>query len=419
MTTIIDKVVHTFSQHYTDDLDRSFMVKGGTVDQALALKDATRHKQPAGKGSWVSSRKQENTVNDKNDKTMKGVLTDLGVNDMREETTIGGFMNQNTSPTSSSTTSTCTFVPDDNQPPLSSSQKVTTHTVRSRSNVKSDVVPSFPDSISPSTSSSPSSSSSSPSTSSPSSSSSTSSSPSSTSSSPSSPSSSSSSSYCGKSQRDMEDAAFNDAFPSLSSSGMEGLKFDDSEYDILRYDGQEDSDEMVFEKQVKNEISQTRKSTKINKNEDDLSVKPDNDKAKDKIKNTGLGGFIKGDVQSIGISNQTRLNLINSGAPQTYIRSTSVPYVPDAPYLPLKSDLPINPSWNPRNWVANKVLTPQELDKRDSDRHGMMQGKGAWVSYRTTSEPITVVTPDKRKVVFVYMYFIELFYLIIVCIQFL
>ena len=390
MTTIIDKVVHTFSQHYTDDLDRSFMVKGGTVDQALALKDATRHKQPAGKGSWVSSRKQENTVNDKNDKTMKGVLTDLGVNDMREETTIGGFMNQNTSPTSSSTTSTSTFVPDDNQPPLSSSQKVTTHTVRSRSNVKSDIVPSFPDSISPSTSSSQPSS-----------------------------SSSSSSSYCGKSQRDMEDAAFNDAFPSLSSSGMEGLKFDDSEYDILRYDGQEDSDEMVFEKQVKNEISQTRKSPKINKNEDDLSVKPDNDKAKDKIKNTGLGGFIKGDVQSIGISNQTRLNLINSGAPQTYIRSTSVPYVPDAPYLPLKSDLPINPSWNPRNWVANKVLTPQELDKRDSDRHGMMQGKGAWVSYRTTSEPITVVTPDKRKVVFVYMYFIELFYLIIVCIQFL
>ena len=390
MTTIIDKVVHTFSQHYTDDLDRSFMVKGGTVDQALALKDATRHKQPAGKGSWVSSRKQENTVNDKNDKTMKGVLTDLGVNDMREETTIGGFMNQNTSPTSSSTTSTSTFVPDDIQPPLSSSQKVTTHTVRSRSNVKSDVVPSFPDSISPSTSSSPSSS-----------------------------SSSSSSSYCGKSQRDMEDAAFNDAFPSLSSSGMEGLKFDDSEYDILRYDGQEDSDEMVFEKQVKNEISQTRKSPKINKNEDDLSVKQDNDKAKDKIKNTGLGGFIKGDVQSIGISNQTRLNLINSGAPQTYIRSTSVPYVPDAPYLPLKSDLPINPSWNPRNWVANKVLTPQELDKKDSDRHGMMQGKGAWVSYRTTSEPITVVTPDKRKVVFVYMYFIELFYLIIVCIQFL
>ena len=391
MTTIIDKVVHTFSQHYTDDLDRSFMVKGGTVDQALALKDATRHKQPAGKGSWVSSRKQENTVNDKNDKTMKGVLTDLGVNDMREETTIGGFMNQNTSPTSSSTASTCTFVPDDIQPPLSSSQKVTTHTVRSRSNVKSDIVPSFPDSISPSTSSSPSSSS----------------------------SSSSSSSYCGKSQRDMEDAAFNDAFPSLSSSGMEGLKFDDSEYDILRYDGQEDSDDMVFEKQVKNEISQTRKSPKINKNEDDLSVKPDNDKAKDKIKNTGLGGFIKGDVQSIGISNQTRLNLINSGAPQTYIRSTSVPYVPDAPYLPLKSDLPINPSWNPRNWVANKVLTPQELDKKDSDRHGMMQGKGAWVSYRTTSEPITVVTPDKRKVVFVYMYFIELFYLIIVCIQFL
>ena len=317
------------------------MVKGGSVDQALALKDTTRHKQPAGKGSWISSRKQEENITITNDgvngKQMKGILTILDSVESKEETTIGGFTNTSTS-TSIPTSTTVVHVP--------ASHKESTHTVRSRSRITDDTaVATISKDLS----------------------------------------------YYGKSQRDLEDAEFNDAFSSISSSGEKALQFDYSENDILTYDG-EDGFEEKSENSVENDQRKDRNHTGLKKNANYTDLK------KEVVNNTGLGGFNKNEIQSTGLSNQTRLNLINSGATPTFLRATSVPYVQETPYLQVKSDLPQYPNWNPKKGSGKDILTPQELDKKDSDRHGMMKGKGAWVSYRVATVPINVITPDKKKV---------------------
>ena len=321
-------------------MNRSFMVKGGSVDQALALKDTTRHKQPAGRGTWISSRKEEDVSingNEVNGKQMKGILTDLDSVEIKKGTTIGGFPNTSTS---IPTATTSVDVP--------ANQKVSTYTVRSRSKITDDTTIST---ISKDIS------------------------------------------YYGKSQRDLEDAAFNDAFSSISTSGEKALQFDDSHNDILTYDGEHGFEE-GSKNRVENDNLKDRNNTKTKKSANHTDLK------KEKVNNTGLGGFIKSETQSIGLSNQTRLNLINSGATPTFLRATSVPYVQETPYLHPKSDLPQYPSWNPKKENGKNILTPQELDKKDSERHGMMKGKGAWVSYRVGTVPVNVVTQDKKKVIF-------------------
>lgn len=62
------------------------MVKGGTVDAALALKDSTRHKQPAGRGTWVSTRADGKEWNGKKN----GVLKEISEH-RTEETSLGGL----------------------------------------------------------------------------------------------------------------------------------------------------------------------------------------------------------------------------------------------------------------------------------------------------------------------------------------
>ena len=326
------------------------MVKGGTVDQALALKDTTRHKQPAGKGSWISLRKQEEDITISNDevngKKMKGILTILDSVESKEKTTIGGFTNTSTS-TSIPTSTAVVHVP--------ASHKESTYTVRSRSKTTDDtMVTTISKDIS----------------------------------------------YYGKSQRDLEDAEFNDAFSSISSTGGKALQFDYSENDILTYDGEHGFEEKS-KNSVENDQQKDRNNTEMKKNANHTDLK------KEKVNNTGLGGFNKNEIQSIGLSNQTRLNLINSGATPTFLRATSVPYVEETPYLHAKSDLPQYPNWNPKKGSGKDILTPQELDKKDSERHGMMKGKGAWVSYRVATVPINVITPDKKKVI--KLNFIKLF----------
>ena len=59
----------------TGELDRSFNTRGGSVDTALALKDATRHKQPAGSGAWISTRGKDVLDSSKGNKK-RGIFTE-------------------------------------------------------------------------------------------------------------------------------------------------------------------------------------------------------------------------------------------------------------------------------------------------------------------------------------------------------
>jgi hypothetical protein len=61
-------------------------VTGGTVDAALALKDSTRHKQPVGRGTWVSTRADGKEWNGKKNGVLKEI-TDRST----KETSLGGL----------------------------------------------------------------------------------------------------------------------------------------------------------------------------------------------------------------------------------------------------------------------------------------------------------------------------------------
>ena len=49
-------------------------MRGGSIDTALALKDATRHKQPAGSGAWLSSRTKDDLEASMSEKK-RGIFT--------------------------------------------------------------------------------------------------------------------------------------------------------------------------------------------------------------------------------------------------------------------------------------------------------------------------------------------------------
>lgn len=49
-------------------------MRGGSIDTALALKDATRHKQPTGSGAWLSSRTKDD-LEDSMSKKKRGIFT--------------------------------------------------------------------------------------------------------------------------------------------------------------------------------------------------------------------------------------------------------------------------------------------------------------------------------------------------------
>ena len=59
LSLILFLFLSLFTDTLSGELDRSFKVRGGSIDTALALKDATRHKQPTGSGAWLSSRTKD------------------------------------------------------------------------------------------------------------------------------------------------------------------------------------------------------------------------------------------------------------------------------------------------------------------------------------------------------------------------
>ena len=68
-------LVLIFNDMPIGELDRSFLTKGGTVDTALALKDATRHKQPVGSGAWISTRGKDD-IDALMGKKKRGIFTE-------------------------------------------------------------------------------------------------------------------------------------------------------------------------------------------------------------------------------------------------------------------------------------------------------------------------------------------------------
>lgn len=285
--------------YYLAELDRSFTVTGGTVDAALAMKDTTRHKQPVGRGTWVSSRVKKGTG--KNETVIdpskkKGVLIEY-TDRSEKQTNLGGFGDFKSS----------VAEVEETEKEAQIEREVVKHTSPSVSKMSSLI----------------------------------------------------------KSTPELDDDDFDFDFHGLGPAYNPFFK------PARGTDSWE---------------AKAERAAELKKSEAELLKN-------DRRTNTSLGSLKT--APSGKSSAMTRLNLINSGAPPSFLHPSLIP--PESPPTPPRNWNPVKSALKNLSPGVGQIPSAAELDEVDRKRHGMGLGKGAWVSSRESGGQ-TVVAAAQKKV---------------------